>query len=270
MSLQRAPGAARQAGLAEDAQRRYMLRTRGLSKEFNGFLAVSGLDLTIERNSVHALIGPNGAGKTTVFNLLTKFIAPTSGVIEFDGEDITAMSPAQVARLGLVRSFQISAIFPSMTVLGNLHTALQRKRGIADQFWLSSKVLRRLDDEAMSLVERVGLAEYARVRAGELPYGRKRALELATTIALDPSMLLLDEPMAGMGREDIQVISELIRETARHRTVLLVEHNLSVVETLSDHVTVLQRGEILSQGTYEQVSTDPLVKEAYIGRGDHG
>ena len=244
---------------------RPILSASGLTMEFRGFIAVNNVTLSVNEGTVHALIGPNGAGKTTVFNLLTKFLTPTRGQITFRGKDITALEPAEVARLGLVRSFQISAVFPHLTVLDNVRVALQRPSNLATQFWRSSSVLSTLDDRAMSLIDAVGLASYAHLPAVELSYGRKRALEIATTLALDPAMLLLDEPMAGMGHEDIGRISDLIRRIARNRTVLMVEHNLNVVSDLCDRVTVLARGEILADGSYDTVSADPRVREAYMG-----
>lgn len=242
-----------------------ILSASGLTMEFRGFIAVNNVTLSVNEGTVHALIGPNGAGKTTVFNLLTKFLTPTRGQITFRGSDITALKPAEVARLGLVRSFQISAVFPHLTVLDNVRVALQRPSDLATQFWRSSSILSTLDDRAMSLIDAVGLSSYAHLPAVELSYGRKRALEIATTLALDPAMLLLDEPMAGMGHEDIGRISDLIRRIARNRTVLMVEHNLNVVSDLCDRVTVLARGEILADGSYDTVSADPRVREAYMG-----
>jgi branched-chain amino acid transport system ATP-binding protein len=245
-----------------------ILSAQGLTKEFRGFIAVRDVNLTIREGTVHALIGPNGAGKTTVFNLLTKFLTPSRGQILFRGTDITATKPAEVARMGLVRSFQISAVFPHLSVLDNVRVALQRPSGLANQFWRSSGALCALDQRALELIEAVNLSPYARLTASELSYGRKRALEIATTLALDPAMLLLDEPMAGMGHEDIGRISDLIRRIAQQRTVLMVEHNLHVVADLCDFVTVLARGEILAEGPYAQVSADPRVREAYMGT-DH-
>lgn len=233
--------------------------------EFRGFVAVKDVTLSVNEGTIHALIGPNGAGKTTVFNLLTKFLTPTRGQILFRGNDITRMKPAEVARLGLVRSFQISAVFPHLTVLDNVRVALQRPSGLATQFWLSSNSLSSLDQRALELIDAVNLSSYAHLTASELSYGRKRALEIATTLALDPAMLLLDEPMAGMGHEDIGRITDLIRRIAKNRTVLMVEHNLNVVSDLCDRVTVLARGEILSDGSYATVSADPRVREAYMG-----
>jgi branched-chain amino acid transport system ATP-binding protein len=245
----------------------FILETEQLTKEFAGFVAVSGVDLKVKRGTIHALIGPNGAGKTTCFNLLTKFLRPTRGRIVYKGRDITAMAPADVARLGLVRSFQISAVFPHLTVLENVRVAVQRERGGSFDFWRSKRVLNAFDDRAMALIADVGLTSFAGWMAAELPYGRKRALEIATTLALNPEMLLLDEPMAGMGHEDIERISALVKKVAADRTVLMVEHNLSVVANLSDRITVLTRGQILAEGDYKTVSADPRVREAYLGVG---
>ena len=246
-----------------------ILRAAGLTKRFGGFTAVGNVDLAVERGTIHALIGPNGAGKTTCFNLLTKFLQPSDGAILFNGRDITRMPPADIARRGLVRSFQISAVFPRLTALENVRIALQRQRGDSFDFWRSEKALRQFDDKAMAGLEDVGLAEFAGTPSGELSYGRKRALEIATTLALDPEMLLLDEPMAGMAQEDVARISALIARIAKSRTILMVEHNLSVVADLSNRITVLARGQVLAEGGYDEVSKDPRVIEAYIGVG-HG
>jgi branched-chain amino acid transport system ATP-binding protein len=245
----------------------FILETENLTKEFAGFVAVSGVNLRVARGTIHALIGPNGAGKTTCFNLLTKFMRPTRGRIVYKGRDITPLPAADVARLGLVRSFQISAVFPHLTVLENVRVALQRKRGSSFDFWRSKRVLDVFNERAMSLVTDVGLSSFAHWTAVELPYGRKRALEIATTLALDPEMLLLDEPMAGMGHEDIDRISTLIKAVAAERTVLMVEHNLSVVENLCHRITVLTRGRILAEGDYQTVANNPEVREAYMGVG---
>ena len=244
-----------------------ILETRGLTKEFRGFTAVHAVDLKIRRGTIHALIGPNGAGKTTVFNLLTKFLEPTTGCIIYDGHDITTARPAEIARRGMVRSFQISAVFPHLKVRDNVRVALQQKLDNSFRFWRSERILDSLNSRADALLEAVGLAGFAEALAVELPYGRKRALEIATTLALDPVMLLLDEPMAGLGHEDIGLISALIRKAAADRTVLMVEHNLSVVADLSDIITVLTRGRILAEGDYEAVSQNPEVMEAYLGTG---
>jgi branched-chain amino acid transport system ATP-binding protein len=246
-----------------------ILSARGLTKRFSGFTAVNGVDLDVERGTIHALIGPNGAGKTTCFNLLTKFLQPSAGSIAFNGRDITGLAPAAIARLGVVRSFQISAVFPRMSVLENVRIALQRRHGDSFDFWRNQKVLNEYDAEARERVEEVGLTQFIGETAGELSYGRKRALEIATTLALEPEMLLLDEPMAGMAQEDVTRISALIRRISAKRTILMVEHNLSVVADLSDRITVLARGEVLAEGPYETVSKDPRVVEAYIGAG-HG
>ena len=244
-----------------------ILETEGLTKEFRGFVAVNNVSLRVRRGSIHALIGPNGAGKTTCFNLLTHFLTPTAGRIRFNGRDITGSKPAAIARMGLVRSFQISAVFPHLTVLENVRIALQRRRGASFDFWRSERVLDALNARALELIDAVGLAEFAATPAAELPYGRKRALEIATTLALDPEMMLLDEPTAGMTHEDVDRITALIRRVAADRTVLMVEHNLSVVETLSNTITVLARGEVLAQGDYASVSRNPEVVEAYMGSG---
>ena len=246
-----------------------ILATEGLTKEFKGFVAVDEVTINVRRGTIHALIGPNGAGKTTCFNLLTKFLTPTRGRIAYKGRDITAMKPADIARLGLIRSFQISAVFPHLSVVENVRIALQRRRGASFDFWRSERVLDAFNDDAMELVAAVGLGEFTHLPAVELSYGRKRALEIATTLALDPEMMLLDEPMAGMAQEDIERISALIRRAAKNRTVLMVEHNLSVVASLSDTITVLARGKVLAEGNYATVSKDPRVVEAYIGVG-HG
>jgi branched-chain amino acid transport system ATP-binding protein len=246
-----------------------ILETRKLSKQFKGFIAVRDVDLKVRAGSIHALIGPNGAGKTTVFNLLTKFLTPSSGRIFYRGEDVTALAAARIARQGVVRSFQISAVFPHLTALENVRVALQRKRGGNYDFWRAERVLARFDARATELLDWVGLAEHRHLPAGELAYGRKRALEIATTLALEPDMMLLDEPMAGLGREDIARIAALIKRVAEGRTVLMVEHNLSVVADLSHRITVLQRGEILAEGSYEEVSRNKDVIAAYMGAG-HG
>jgi branched-chain amino acid transport system ATP-binding protein len=255
--------------MAED----YILETRDLTKEFKGFAAVEGVNLKVRRGSIHALIGPNGAGKTTCFNLITKFLPPTRGQIIYNGQDITSAKSADIARLGMVRSFQISATFLHLTLLENVRVALQRQLGTSLHFWRSESSLNVLNDRAMELLEDVGLAEYASQTAAELSYGRKRALEIATTLALDPELLLLDEPTSGMGREDIGRTADLIRRVSKDRTVLMVEHNLSVVSDLSDIITVLARGEVLAEGPYSEVSQNPEVVEAYMGTGletNHG
>jgi branched-chain amino acid transport system ATP-binding protein len=245
----------------------YILETQGLTKDFLGFTAVKGVNLQVSRGTIHALIGPNGAGKTTVFNLLTKFLRPTKGKIIFKGEDVTWVKPANVARRGMIRSFQISAVFPNLSVRENVRVALQRPLGNSFHFWRSQSVLDTLNERAEELVCAVGLQDFIKHDAGELAYGRKRALEIATTLALDPEMLLLDEPMAGLGTEDIGLIAALIKSVAQDRTVLMVEHNLSVVADLSDRITVLARGEILAEGVYAEVSANPAVIEAYVGTG---
>jgi branched-chain amino acid transport system ATP-binding protein len=246
----------------------FILQARDLTKEFKGFVAVDHVDLQVRRGSIHALIGPNGAGKTTVFNLLTKFLSVTSGQIIYKGQDITRQAPAEVARSGMVRSFQISAVFPHLSVLENVRIGLQRKLGTSFHFWKSESSLYRLNEQAMALLESVDLAPFAQTQTVELPYGRKRALEIATTLALDPELMLLDEPTQGMGHEDVGRVVELIRKVAANRTVLMVEHNMNVVANLSDTITVLARGAVLAEGPYAQVSKDPRVLEAYVGTSE--
>jgi branched-chain amino acid transport system ATP-binding protein len=247
------------------AEARPLLIAKDLTKAFGQFIAVGGVSLALNSGSIHALIGPNGAGKTTCFNLLTKQLRPTSGTIVYKGLDITSRTPDEVARMGIARSFQISSIFPSLTVLENVRMALQRKRGLSYDFWQSERILAAFHAEAMALLEQVGLADYAQDNSGQLSYGRKRALEIATTLAIDPELMLLDEPTAGMGHDDVGKVVQLIKRVAVGRTILLVEHNLSVIEDLCDGVTVLVRGRVISQGDYKTVSSDPAVIAAYLG-----
>ncbi len=243
----------------------YVLETRKLSKEFKGFSAVKDLNLQVERGHIHALIGPNGAGKTTVFNLLTKFLTPTTGTILFKGIDVTREKPADIALRGVIRSFQISAVFPNLTPLENVRLALQRATGTSYHFWRSDRCLDKLAGRAMELLDSVGLAEFSGEITGELAYGRKRALEIATTLALEPELMLLDEPTQGMGAEDVYKITTLVKQASVNRSILMIEHNLKVVATLADRITVLQRGAILAEGPYAEVSQDPRVLEAYMG-----
>ncbi|WP_417594388.1 ABC transporter ATP-binding protein [Oceanospirillum sp.] len=243
----------------------FVLETQGLIKEFKGFTAVDDVNLQVQRGHIHALIGPNGAGKTTCFNLLTKFLTPTRGKILFNGTDITHQSPTDIAKMGMVRSFQISAVFPHLSVLDNVRIALQRKLGTSFHFWKSERSLDVLNDRAMALLEEVDLAQWADTITVEMPYGRKRALELATTLALEPELMLLDEPTQGMGHEDVERVMALIKKVSVGRTILMVEHNLHVVSSLSDRITVLQRGAVLTEGPYDEVSRNPQVREAYMG-----
>ena len=253
-----------------------ILETKNLVKEFKGFAAVSDVSLKVRRGQIHALIGPNGAGKTTVFNLLTKFLIPTSGHIFYNGEDITFEKPAQVARRGIVRSFQISATFPHLSVLENVRIGLQRSLGTSFHFWKAHRTLDVLNARAMELLETVGLTEFADTMTVELPYGRKRALEIATTLATEPQLMLLDEPTQGMGHEDVERVTQLIKRVSANRTVLMVEHNMNVVASIADTISVLQRGQVIAEGPYEVVSTNPEVLQAYMGsaevelQGAHG
>ncbi len=253
-----------------------ILQTHQLVKEFKGFVAVNGVSLQVRRGDIHALIGPNGAGKTTFFNLLTKFLPPSSGQIVFNGVDITHEKPAQTARRGIVRSFQISATFPHLSVLENVRIALQRSTGMSMQFWRSEQILNQLNERAMDLLDTVGLADFASTLAVELAYGRKRALEIATTLATEPELMLLDEPTQGMGHEDVDRVTQLIKKVSANRTILMVEHNMNVVSSIADTISVLQRGQVIAEGPYAKVSTDPQVLEAYMGsaqtelEGAHG
>ena len=245
-----------------------ILETRNLVKEFKGFVAVNDVNLKVQRGHIHALIGPNGAGKTTVFNLLTKFLIPTRGQILYKGQDITQEKPAQTARRGIVRSFQISATFPHLTVLENVRIGLQRELGTSFHFWKSERSLETLHARALELLETVGLREYADTVTVELPYGRKRALEIATTLATEPELMLLDEPTQGMGHEDVDMVTQLIKKVAANRTVLMVEHNMGVVGSIADQITVLQFGQVIAEGPYAEVSKNPQVLEAYMGSAD--
>jgi branched-chain amino acid transport system ATP-binding protein len=242
-----------------------ILETRHLTKEFKGFTAVSDVSLSVQRGHIHALIGPNGAGKTTCFNLLTKFLVPTSGQILFNGRDITAAAPAQIARMGIIRSFQISAVFPHLTVMQNVRIGLQRQLGTSYHFWKSERSLSRLNDRAMQLLAEVDLTEFADTVTVDMPYGRKRALEIATTLAMEPELMLLDEPTQGMGHEDVHRVTELIKKVSAGRTILMVEHNMNVVSGICDKISVLQRGAMLAEGSYSEVSKNPQVMEAYMG-----
>ncbi|MEY4561834.1 MAG: hypothetical protein RLZZ618_1111 [Pseudomonadota bacterium] len=244
----------------------FILETRDLTKQFKGFVAVDKVNLRVKRGHIHALIGPNGAGKTTCFNLLTKFLIPSSGSIHFNGADITREKPAQIARRGVIRSFQISAVFPHLSVLENVRVALQQKQlRTSFHFWKSERSLQGLNPRALELLREVDLESYAELPTVELSYGRKRALEIATTLAMDPELMLLDEPTQGMGLEDVDRIRQLIKKVSANRTVLMVEHNMSVVSSIADTITVLQRGATLAEGPYAEVSKNPAVIEAYMG-----
>lgn len=245
-----------------------ILETRGLTKEFKGFTAVNDVNLRVRRGSIHALIGPNGAGKTTCFNLLTKFLDPTAGQIVFNGVDITRERPAHIARRGVIRSFQISAVFPHLSVLQNVRIGLQRQLGTSFHFWRSERSLDQLNDRAMDLLTQVGLTDFADTKTVELSYGRKRALEIATTLSMEPELMLLDEPTQGMGHEDVDRVTALIKKVSAGRTILMVEHNMNVIAGISDTITVLKQGEVLAEGSYAEVSKNPLVMEAYMGSAD--
>ena len=243
----------------------YILETQHLTKEFRGFVAVNDVNLKVKRGSIHALIGPNGAGKTTCFNLLTKFLTPTSGRILFNNQEITHEKPAQIARRGIIRSFQISAVFPQLSVVDNVRIGLQRATGTSFQFWRSDTLLNSLNARAMELLAQVDLTEFAQEITTNLPYGRKRALEIATTLAMEPELMLLDEPTQGMGHEDVDRVTQLIKRVSQGRTILMVEHNMNVVSSIADTITVLARGAVLAEGPYQDVSRNPAVMEAYMG-----
>ena len=247
----------------------YILQTHELVKDFKGFVAVNGVNLNVRRGQIHALIGPNGAGKTTVFNMLTKFLIPTRGQIVFKGQDITTEKPSEVARRGIVRSFQISATFPNLTVMENVRVGLQRSTGMSMHFWRSERSLNKLNDQAMHLLDQVDLGNMADLLAVELPYGRKRALEIATTLAMEPELMLLDEPTQGMGHEDVDRVTQLIKKVSANRTILMVEHNMNVVSKIAETISVLQRGQVIAEGSYSEVSQNPQVLEAYMGTTDN-
>jgi branched-chain amino acid transport system ATP-binding protein len=253
-----------------------ILETRNLTKGFKGFVAVNDVNFKVKRGSIHALIGPNGAGKTTFFNLLTKFLTPTAGAIVYNGTDITSLKPEQIAHRGVIRSFQISAVFPHLTVLENVRIGLQRRLGTSFHFWKSERSLYSLHDRARALLAEVDLESFADTLTVDLPYGRKRALEIATTLAMEPELMLLDEPTQGMGHEDVNRVTELIKKVSAGRTILMVEHNMSVVSGICDRISVLQRGALLAEGTYEEISGNAQVMEAYMGtasgalEGAHG
>jgi branched-chain amino acid transport system ATP-binding protein len=245
-----------------------VLSTRGLTRDFRGFRAVDAVDLDVAEGSVHALVGPNGAGKTTLFNLLTGFLAPTAGRIEVAGRDITGLPPERIARLGVARSFQITSLFPQLSAREHVELALQSRDALGWKFWRSATLMRRYAGRADELLALVGLDALADVPADALAYGRKRALELAIALALDPTVLLLDEPTAGMGLGDVDRTVELIARVRAGRTVVLVEHNMSVVGRLADTVTVLQAGRVLVEGPYDEVRADERVVAAYLGAAD--
>ena len=247
----------------------YILQTHELVKDFKGFVAVNGVNLNVKRGQIHALIGPNGAGKTTVFNMLTKFLIPTRGQIVFKGQDITTEKPSEVARRGIVRSFQISATFPNLTVMENVRVGLQRSTGMSMHFWRSERSLNKLNDQAMHLLDQVDLGNMADLLSVELPYGRKRALEIATTLAMEPELMLLDEPTQGMGHEDVDRVTQLIKKVSANRTILMVEHNMNVVSKIAETISVLQRGQVIAEGSYSEVSQNPQVLEAYMGTTDN-
>ena len=249
----------------QGATQRVALRTTGLSKSFRGFQAVNAVDLEVHEGGVHALVGPNGAGKTTLFNLLTGFLKPSAGTITVFDQDITGLQPEQIARLGVARSFQITSLFENLTPREHVELALQGLTSQGLRFWRSEKLLGRHRTLVDDLLDQVGLADLADRPSGLLAYGQKRALEMALVLALDPKVMLLDEPTAGMGLEDVDRTIELVRRISEGRTVVFVDHNMHVVGSLANRVTVLQQGEILAEGSYDEVRNDQRVITAYLG-----
>lgn len=247
-----------------------ILEVQDVSKRFGNFFAVRHANLSLLESSVHGLIGPNGAGKSTLFNICTGFLKPTEGSVRLRGQTVADKGPAWIARNGVGRSFQISAVFDGLSVIDNILVALQRRARLSFAFWKGEKSVSALRERACNLLEQVHLSDtWWDKHTASLPYGRRRMLELATTIATDPSILLLDEPLAGLGQEDVPVIIDLVRELAVGRSVLIVEHNLSAVSQLCDTVSVLDRGMIIANGTYTFVAADPKVRQAYLG-DEHG
>ncbi|HEV2357076.1 MAG TPA: ABC transporter ATP-binding protein [bacterium] len=242
-----------------------ILETHGLTMEFRGFRALDGVDLRVEPGELHAVIGPNGAGKTTLFNLLSGLLRPTHGRIAFEGREITGLAAHELARRGIGRSFQITSVFPHLPVLANIELALQARTPLGYVWWRSDRMLRRFDGEARDVLAAVGLTDLAGREVATLPYGHKRVLEIGLALALQPKLLLLDEPTAGLSIEDTRRIVEVVRRVAQQRTIVLVEHNMGVVAELSRHITVLQRGRVLAEGAYDDLRRNPAVIEAYLG-----
>jgi branched-chain amino acid transport system ATP-binding protein len=254
---------------APSTSTRLALSTRGLCKDFRGFRAVDSVDLDVREGTIHALVGPNGAGKTTLFNLLTGFLSVSAGTITLFDQDITGLQPEQVAHRGVARSFQITSLFENLSPREHVELALQGMTHDGLRFWRSDKSLAKHAARADELLAEVGLTALADKPAGALAYGQKRALEMALVSALDPTVLLLDEPTAGMGVEDVDRTIELVRRISQGRTVVFVDHNMHVVGSLADRVTVLQSGAVLAEGTYDEVRTDERVVTAYLGEADH-
>ena len=246
-----------------------ILSTRDVAKVYAGFSALDGVTLDVAEGTVHAIIGPNGAGKTTFFNVLSGFAPATRGSVRFAGVEIGALDPSAIARMGMVRSFQINSVFPHLSVLDNVKIALQARTSLSRRLLASPRTTAVLDDPARTALASVGLDGERANLAVNLPYGQKRSLELAIALSQDPRVLLLDEPTAGMGVEDIDRTVELVRRIAPGRTIVLVEHNLRVVADLCDRVTVMQRGKVLVEGTYDEVRADERVVTAYLGGGHH-
>lgn len=240
-----------------------LLRVAGLTVRFGDFEALRDVSLDLRDQGIHAVIGPNGAGKSTLFNAISGFAKPERGSVRFGGADVTGQRPDRLARLGIARSFQMCATFPDLSVVDNVRTALLRD--VAGIDLLRRRIGEKLDPSIECVLEETELSSERHRRAADLSYGRRRLLEIVTTLALRPKLLLLDEPMAGLAREDIPEVMRLIEKAAEVRAVLFVEHNLQVVERLAERVTVLAGGSVLCEGKYSDVAADPRVREAYIG-----
>jgi branched-chain amino acid transport system ATP-binding protein len=242
-----------------------ILSLRGLRKSFGPTEIIRSVDLDVHRNERHAVIGPNGAGKSTLFHLISGNLKPTDGTIGFDGHQIAGKTPQAINHLGLSRSFQITNIFPKLTVYENLRLAVMRPRGLQYTFW--KFIDRDLETQRQTerLLELVRLQKRAHTVAGEMSYSEQRSLEIAMTLASDPKLILLDEPMAGMNNEETAYTANLIREVTKGRALLIVEHDMEVVFALSDRVTVLVYGQPIATGTPDEIRSNAAVKEAYLG-----
>jgi branched-chain amino acid transport system ATP-binding protein len=241
-----------------------LLRTERLTRAFESLVAVNRVDVTVQRGELRSIIGPNGAGKTTFFRLISGEMPPTSGRIWFEGREITGLSQHRIARLGIAKSYQITNVFPHLTVLENVRVAVQ---GYARSFnfWSRARDLVDVRDRARALLTRIGLGDKAERLAAHLSHGEKRHLEIAIALASEPALLLLDEPTAGMSPEETDETIVLIRELAQDRTLVLVEHKMKVVMKISDRITVFHQGQVLAEGTPESIRANELVQRTYLG-----
>ncbi|MGE0659075.1 MAG: ABC transporter ATP-binding protein [Reyranellaceae bacterium] len=242
-----------------------VLRTESLRKAFGGLVATDALSLDIARNEIHAVIGPNGAGKTTLVAQLSGALKPDSGRILFDGADITALPVHARTRLGLARSFQITSVLASFSALDNVALSVQAHQGHSFRFWAPARAQAALRDPAMAVLEQVGLAGRADMAAGALSHGEQRQLEIAMALAGEPTLLLLDEPMAGMGAEESARMTEFLRGLRGRRTILLVEHDMNAVFALADRITVLVYGRAIASGSPDEIRANVEVRQAYLG-----